>query len=743
MDPDGEERPITALIDPPADSPALAGLDPDQRRAVTAVLGPVLVVAGAGSGKTRVLTHRIAHLIGDHGVAPDQVLAITFTNKAASEMASRVASLVGPRLSERMWVTTFHKTGVRILRRELGRLGYRSGFSIVDGQDAQRIVTGIMKDLGIDDKRLPPRAVLAAIGRAKDELVDHETFRSRADGYLEERIAEVYPRYEQALRKAHSLDLDDLIVRTVEVFELFPEVLAAWQRRFRFLMVDEYQDTNHAQYRLVTQLASAERNLMVVGDPDQGIYSFRGATIRNILEFEQDYPDAVVVPLTRNYRSTRTVLDAANAVIANNRGRMPKDLWTDGEQGVAILVHRASDEHEEAAFVAGVATEHVEGGGSLDDVAVFYRTNAQSRVLEEVLIRVGVPYRVVGGVRFYERREIKDVLAYVRLLVNPDEDVAVRRVINVPRRNIGERTIDAIGAFAARNDLTLMDACRRAEEVPGLTTRAVGAVGSFVDLLDLLRTELEEGLGVGELIERVWDRTGYLRELQAEGTVEALGREENLRELRSVADEVVARAEDDAATRGAEGVLNLLETIALVNDQDALDGGGDGAVTLMTLHTAKGLEFPVVVITGMEDGVFPHQRSVGDPQELEEERRICYVGITRARERLVLTHAEHRTLWGGLAYNPPSRFLGELPAELVEERGLPAAGVRSARGGIEPADPSAWDGLAVGDRVRHPRFGRGRVMALDGEGARAQATVAFDDAGRKHLLLAYAGLRPD
>ncbi|MEY3019119.1 MAG: hypothetical protein RLZZ272_103 [Actinomycetota bacterium] len=707
------------------------------------MLGPVLVVAGAGSGKTRVLTHRIAHLIGEHGVAPEQVLAITFTNKAASEMAGRVSALVGSRVGERMWVTTFHKTGVRILRRELGRLGYRSGFSIVDGQDAQRIVAGILKDLGIDDKRLPPRAALAAISRAKDELVDHETFRSRADGFLEERIAEVYPLYEQALRRANSLDLDDLIVRTVELFELFPDVLAAWQRRFRFLMVDEYQDTNHAQYRLVAQLASAERNLMVVGDPDQGIYSFRGATIRNILEFEQDYPDAVVVPLTRNYRSTQNVLDAANAVIANNLGRLPKDLWTDGERGAPILVHRASDEHEEAALVASIATEHVEGGGSLDEIAVLYRTNAQSRVLEEVLIRAGVPYRVIGGVRFYERKEVKDVLAYVRLLVNPDEDVAVRRVINVPRRAVGDRTVDALGAFAARHDLTLMEACRRAEEVPGLGGRAVGAVTSFVDLLDLLRTELEEGLGVGELIERVWDRTGYLRELQAEGTVEALGREENLRELRSVADEVAARAEDDAASRGPEGVLALLEAVALVNDQDALEGGGDGAVTLMTLHTAKGLEYPVVVITGLEDGVFPHARSIGDADALEEERRLCYVGITRARERLLLTHAEHRTLWGGLAYNPPSRFLGELPPAVIEERGLPVTIARGTRPTNTAEDPSAWAGLAIGDRVRHPRFGPGRVMALEGEGARAQATVRFDEAGQKQLLLAYAGLRPD
>jgi len=718
----------------------LEGLNPAQLAAVTTVDGPVLVIAGAGSGKTRVLTHRIAYLLRERGVSPGAVLAITFTNKAASEMAARVSRLVGDRVGERMWVTTFHKTGVRILRRDLTRLGYRNGFTIVDQADSQRLIAQIAKEVGIDEKRLPPRAIQSAISRAKDELVDFETYRQRADDFTERQIAEVYPLYEARLRRANSLDLDDLIVKTVELLQLFPEVLESYHRRFGYLMVDEYQDTNHAQYVLIHLLAGEQRNLMVVGDPDQGVYSFRGATIRNILDFTTDHPDATVIPLTQNYRSTQTVLDAANAVIAHNRARTPKDLWTDADRGEPIVRHRAADEHEEAAFVARTCEEHVEREGSLDDVAVFYRTNAQSRVLEEVLVRSGLPYRVIGGTRFYDRREVKDVLAYLRLIVNPDDDVSVRRVINTPRRNIGDVTVDALGVFAVREDITMMEACRRAEEVPGLASRAVGAVRSFVDLLDLLRTEAEHDLELGELIERVWDRTGYMRELQAEGTIEALGREENLRELRSVAQEIAERAGEEVVTRGAEGVLLLLESVALVNDQDALDGADDGAVTLMTLHTAKGLEFPLVIITGMEDGVFPHVRSLGDAEQLEEERRLAYVGITRARERLVLTYADHRSLWGGLSYNPPSRFLEEVPAHLVTATDPSAIPTAPRRTAVHSIGTASTPEVSVGDTVVHPRFGRGRVAALEGEGERRQATVDFEGEGRKHLLLAYAGL---
>jgi DNA helicase II / ATP-dependent DNA helicase PcrA len=723
-----------------ADFPLLEGLNPAQREAVQTVDGPVLVVAGAGSGKTRVLTHRIAHLIRDHHVNPFEILAITFTNKAAGEMAERVGGLVGDRLSDRMWVTTFHKACVRILRRELTRLGYRSGFTIYDAQDSQRLIAQLAKQLGIDDKRLSPRAIQTAISNAKDELVDFETYKQRAGGWPEIQVADVYEAYQDRLFRANALDFDDLIVKTVELFQLFDPVLEHYQQRFRYLLVDEYQDTNRAQYHLVNQLAGGHRNIMVVGDPDQGVYSFRGATIQNILDFEKDFSDATVIPLVQNYRSTQTILDASNAVIRHNAARQPKELWTDRGLGDPVVRYRADDEHDEAAFVAEEVEKLRTEGYSFDDVAVFYRTNAQSRVLEDVFIRVGLPYRVIGGVRFYERKEIKDVLAYARLLVNPDDDVSARRIVNTPRRGIGDRTVEAIDWHARREGTSFLDACRQAEHVQGLASRAIGAVTSFVDLLDGLRTALEHDLAVPDLIEDIWSRTGYLRELQAERTIEALGREENLRELKSVATEVHERG--GGATGGA-GLVAFLESVTLVSDQDQLEDAEEGTVTLMTLHTAKGLEYPVVFLVGLEDGVFPHVRSLGETSELEEERRLAYVGMTRAEDRLYLCHADHRTLWGGTSYNPPSRFLEEVPDELVEQRGssrrpgssTPARRVRDAEvlevGGAE---------FRVGDRVVHTKFGQGRIAELSGEGERAEATVDFADAGRKHLVLAYAPL---
>jgi DNA helicase-2/ATP-dependent DNA helicase PcrA len=736
------------------ESPLLVGLNEAQRQAVETVDGPVLVIAGAGSGKTRVLTHRLAHLIGHHGVPADRLMAITFTNKAAGEMQARVRGLVGARHADRTWVTTFHKTGVRILRREAAALDLKPSFTIYDGQDAQRLVTKLSKDAGLDDKRLPPRAIQNIISRAKDELVSAAMFRERASGWPDEAVAQVYTAYELALRRAHALDLDDLIVRTVELFRAHPDVLERYRQRFTHLMVDEYQDTNRAQYHLVQLLASAHRNLMVVGDPDQGVYSFRGATIRNILDFEQDYPDATVVPLTRNYRSTRTILAAANAVIAHNRGRTPKDLWTEAEDGPPVTRYHATDEQDEAMAVVREVEDHVRRGGSLDDVAVFYRTNAQSRVLEDALMRVSVPYRVVGGVRFYERREVKDVLAYLQLIANPDDDVAFRRVINVPRRGIGDRSVAALEARALGRATSLMDAARDADLVEGLGLRAVGAVRSFVALLDSLRTELEYGMGIAQLVEAVWERTGYLRELQAEGTIEALGREENVRELRSVAHSIVNDAVD-VPDGGQEALRALLDAVTLVNDQDQV-ADGEGAVTLMTLHTAKGLEFPLVVVTGLEDGVFPHVRSLSDTAELEEERRLCYVGMTRAEQRLVLTHADRRTLWGGVAYNPPSRFLEEIPEQLVVRRGSVVAptptrlaSARSSGGderragrrgsaGIDVVDLD--EGFRPGDTVLHPRFGRGVVLEVAPAGDDHEVSVDFEEVGMKHLMLAYAAL---
>jgi DNA helicase II / ATP-dependent DNA helicase PcrA len=729
--------------------PLLEGLNPAQREAVETVSGPLLVVAGAGSGKTRVLTHRIAHLVKDHDVNPFELLAITFTNKAATEMAERVGQHVGARVARRMWVTTFHKTGVRLLRRELPRLGYASSFTIYDGQDSLRLVTQIAKDLGVDDRRLPPRGIRDAISKAKDELLDHESYAARVSGWPEDQIADVYRAYEDRLRRANALDFDDLIVKTVEVLQLFDGVREHYQQRFRHLLVDEYQDTNRAQYHLVQLLTGAERNVMVVGDPQQGVYGWRGATIRNILDFEHDHPDAKVVVLDRNYRSTQTILDVANAVIRSSPVERRAELWTDRELGAPVVRYRADDEHDEAAFVSEEVEKLVTSDGyAFSDVAVFYRTNAQSRVLEDVLLRVGTPYKVIGGVRFYERKEVKDVLAYLRLLINPDDDVSARRVVNTPRRGIGDRTVEAIDWHARREGISFLAAARDAAHVQGLAARAIGAVEAFVDLLDGLRTELDHDLPLTELFQHLLDRTGYLRELQAERTIEALGRVEVLEELGSVFREFHERraeattgAADPGASTGPDGLAAFLESVTLVSDADELDEeDAQGAVTLMTLHTAKGLEYPVVFLVGLEDGVFPHVRSLSDPQQLEEERRLAYVGFTRAQDRLYLAHADHRTLWGGTSYNPPSRFLDDLPADLVEQRGATSTTSAGKRARDREVIELAGAEFTVGDTVVHTKFGSGRIAALSGEGERAEATVDFADAGRKHLVLAYAPL---
>ncbi len=714
-------------------SDLVAGLNEEQQRAVQAVDGPVLVIAGAGSGKTRVLTHRIAHLVRDHDVNPFAILAITFTNKAAGEMAERVGQLVGTRLGQRMWVTTFHKACVRILRRDLKRLGYGSSFTIYDGQDTRRLIARILKDLGIDDRRITPRSVQHAISSAKDELIDFETFKSQAEGYPDRLVGDVYETYQHQLTANNALDFDDIIMRTVELFQIFPDVLEHYQERFSHLMVDEYQDTNRAQYHLVNMLAAGHRNLMVVGDESQSIYRFRGADIRNLMDFERDFPDATVIALTRNYRSSQTILDAANTVIRHNTERREKHLWTDRGLGVAAVRYHADDEHDEAAWVSEeVERLRREEGVTFDQVAVFYRTNAQSRVLEEVFVRVGTPYRVIGGVRFYERKEIKDLLAYARILVNPADEESVRRVINVPRRGIGDKTQQALADFARRESVTFLDACRRVEELTTLGPRAVSAVSGFVALLDELVGLVDSGTSLPEFIEALWDRTDYMADVQAEKTIEALSREENLRELQSVAREFHERTPEATLT-------DFLESVTLVSEQDQLDAD-EGSVTLMTLHNAKGLEFPVVFMVGLEDGVFPHVRSLTDPVELEEERRLAYVGITRAEDRLYLTHADHRTLWGGSSYNPPSRFLREIPPELVEQRSSRKTGSAARR--VRDAEVLSFGGeeFAVGMRVVHTKFGEGAIASLAGEGEQAEATVDFDSVGRKQLLLAYAPL---
>ncbi len=736
-----DRLPSAEAVWEPTDSLLFDDLNPTQREAVAATEGPVLVVAGAGSGKTRVLTYRIAHLIGDLGVSPQSILAITFTNKAADEMKERVARLVGG-VSRSMWISTFHSACVRILRREAHRLGYRSSFSIYDDADSLRLVAMCLSDLDLDPKRFPPKGVRAAISNAKNELVDFETYRSQGTGFYHEQVADIYRLYQQRLLEASAMDFDDLLMVTVELLDAFPEVLRHYQERFRYVLVDEYQDTNRAQYLLVRQLTAGHRNLCVVGDSDQSIYAFRGADIRNILEFEQDFPDARTVVLEQNYRSTGTILEAANAVIANNAQRKPKHLWTDQGPGDPIVRYEADDEHDEAGFVVDEIAKLEDAGYDLGDVAVFYRTNAQSRVVEEVFVRAGIPYSVVGGVRFYERREVKDLLAYLRVLVNPDDQVALKRIVNVPKRGIGATSIAHLDRFAQAEGISFYEALRRSGEVPQLATRAQRQVAEFMALLAELQRKAEES-GPRAAVEAVLSDSGYLAELEAERTVEALGRVENLRELMSVAEEFEAAGEgsvvDGEEFDGFSGLRKLelfLESVSLVSDIDELEEGAETA-TLMTLHNAKGLEYPVIFMIGMEDGVFPHLRALGDPAELEEERRLCYVGITRAQHRLYLTSAWSRMLWGGTNFNPPSRFLGELPEQLVSK-----AEKRVRRPEAAPAGPRVDAGdIAAGDRVRHDKWGLGTVQEVVGSGDRAEAVVVFDEEGKKRLLLAWAPLQ--
>ena len=722
------------------DSELLESLNPSQRHAVAAVDGPVLVVAGAGSGKTRVLTYRIAHLIRDLGVSPYAILAITFTNKAATEMRERVARLVGGNVADGMWVSTFHSACVRILRREAPRLGYRSSFSIYDEADSLRLVTLSVKDLDLDPKRFPPKAIRAAISKAKNELIDYETYAQSDSGFYHEKVADVYRLYQQRLVEASAVDFDDILMLTVEIFRAFPEVLAHYQDRFRYILVDEYQDTNHAQYALVKLLAAGHRNVFVVGDSDQSVYAFRGADMRNILDFEKDYDDARVVLLEQNYRSTQNILDAANAVIANNAARKPKRLWTDEGAGDPVFAFEAEDEHEEAAFVAEQIRDLERDGVALSDVALFYRTNAQSRVIEEVFVRYGLAYQVVGGLKYYDRREVKDAVAYLRAVVNPDDQVALKRVINVPRRAIGDTSVAHVDRFAERAGIGFMEGLRRADRNDRLTARAQRSIGEFVSIIDHLRERIDDGPRA--VIQAVLDETGYLDMIRAERTIEAMGREENLRELVSaVADfeengPVTMGPADWAELNPAARLELFLESISLVADVDSMEETDQ--VTLMTLHNAKGLEFPVVFVTGMEEGVFPHMRSLGDPDQLEEERRLAYVGITRAEQRLYLTRAWNRNLYGQSQYNGPSRFLSEVPEELLNTmkrtKQLKHAAADASHPTVSDAD------ITSGDLVRHAHWGDGIVREVVGSGDRAEAVVEFDE-GDKRLLLAWAPLK--
>ncbi|MQY35273.1 ATP-dependent DNA helicase UvrD1 [Streptomyces sp. RB17] len=764
---------------PALDSAALLeGLNDNQRAAVVHAGSPLLIVAGAGSGKTRVLTHRIAHLLAERHVHPGQILAITFTNKAAGEMRERVEQLVGPRANA-MWVMTFHSACVRILRRESKKLGFTSSFSIYDAADSKRLMALVCRDLDLDPKRFPPKSFSAKISNLKNELIDEEDFAAQATDGFEKTLAQAYALYQSRLREANALDFDDLIMTTVNLLRAFPDVAEHYRRRFRHVLVDEYQDTNHAQYALVRELVgtgepSAEEadtppgeydlppaELCVVGDADQSIYAFRGATIRNILQFEEDYPNATTILLEQNYRSTQTILSAANAVIERNESRRPKNLWTNAGQGARITGYVADTEHDEAQFVADEIDRLVDAReAKAGDVAVFYRTNAQSRVFEEVFIRVGLPYKVVGGVRFYERKEVRDVLAYLRVLANPEDSVPLRRILNVPKRGIGERAEAMIDALSQREKISFPQALKRVDEAYGMAARSTNAVKRFNTLMEDLRTIVESGAGPATVLEAVLERTGYLAELQASTDPQDETRIENLQELAAVALEFEQeRAEGETGT-----LADFLEQVALVADSDQIpdeDEDGSGVITLMTLHTAKGLEFPVVFLTGMEDGVFPHMRALGQTKELEEERRLAYVGITRARERLYLTRSALRSAWGQPSYNPPSRFLEEIPATHVDWKRTggaapvssgPASGIAaslsSTRSRSSASGASGFAtrrttekpvvALAVGDRVTHDQFGLGTVVAVKGTGANAEATIDFGDAKPKRLLLRYA-----
>jgi len=773
----------------------LASLNPDQLDAVVHRGGPLLVVAGAGSGKTRVLTHRIAHLIHD-GVPPSSILAITFTNKAADEMKHRVAALVGP-MVKAMWVCTFHSACVRILRAHGDALGYPRTFSIYDQSDAQRLAGYVIRDLGLDAKRFPPRAVHGQISIWKNELVTPEQALVKADNPFTRKHAEVYVDYQARLAKAGAMDFDDLLMKTVQLFREHPDVLAHYQQRFQHVLVDEYQDTNMAQNEIAMSLAAQSGQVTIVGDHDQSVYGWRGADMRNILQFEEAFDDVTTIVLDQNYRSTQTILDAANAVIRNNPDRKEKHLWSEKGSGDRIMRYHAEDEGDEATFVARtMQSVQRESHAMWKEMAAFYRTNAQSRVLEEAFMRFGIPYKVVGGTRFYDRREIKDAMGYLRAVVNPADEVSIKRVLNVPKRGVGEGSVAKLDAFAKADGITFAEAMRHAQEA-GLTGPAARGVESFVRLLDEMSLlAAEEGIGPGDLLQAVMDGSGYLAELEAEmeGSVEAAGRLENIGEMIGSAREF---------TR----IDEFLEQVALVADTDEITD--DDKVVLMTLHSAKGLEYPVVFLVGMEEGLFPSSRALTEPTQMEEERRLAYVGITRAQQKLFVSHAWSRQLFGTTNYSPPSRFLDEIPAELVEQSGAiggrnsygrqsyrgrsgsggggygggapPAykrrdaddeagssritSGSRSPVSSFDPDDDVDWHrervvdaalaagrreptqsnsqdlGLRIGDDVEHPAFGEGVIIEIRGQGDRAEATIRFREAGTKHLSLAWAPLK--
>jgi len=701
----------------------LADLNPAQREAVLATEGPLLVIAGAGSGKTRVLTYRVAHLIHAVGVKPNELLAITFTNKAAGEMRERLEHLLG-RSSRGLWVLTFHAACGRILRREAQRLGYRSNFTIYDQADQIRLVKQCLEELERDPKRFTARGIHSQISNAKNRLVGPDEYSRRVQSFYDQTVADAYGLYQRRLFQSNAVDFDDLLMLTVDVLERFPEAREKWESAFRYILVDEYQDTNHAQYRLLQLLAGTHRNLCAVGDPDQSIYAFRGADINNILDFERDFPGTRTIALEQNYRSTNSILTGANAVIAHNRERKPKDLWSELGEGEPVRVVEVEDEHAEGRFVAAGIATLVEEGFNGDEVAVFYRTNAQSRVLEDVLVRQGVAYQVIGGPRFYERAEIKDVIAYLQAIDNPYDAVSLIRIANRPRRGIGDASVARLQTWADAQGRSLWEAMEFADDA-GVGAAPLRAVQGFRTLMQSLQSGALE-LAVPDLVQRVLEQSGYLDTLEAERTIEAQGRIENLQELVGVAREYQETAEEPSLS-------HFLQEISLYSDQDAMRGE-ESLVTLMTLHNAKGLEFRAVYLIGMEEGIFPHARSI-EEQGIEEERRLCYVGMTRAKELLTLTHASSRSLWGSRGYNLPSRFLDELPGTAERERLRPASW--SQYGAQEVALRENVPSLSTGDSVRHSTLGEGVVTQIEPGGV---VTVRFEDGSERRLMLDYAPL---
>ncbi|MGM0472299.1 MAG: DNA helicase PcrA [Bacillota bacterium] len=709
----------------------LDGLNPQQKEAVQHQDGPLLVLAGAGSGKTRVLTHRIAYLIQEYNVEPYNILAVTFTNKAATEMQERIERLIAQD-SEELWMSTFHSIAVRILRREIGKLGYDSNFTIYDTTDQKSLIKQIIKEeLDLDTKQFKPRSILNQISNAKNELIDVATYQQRVGSYFERVIGEIYELYQKRLKENNALDFDDLIMKLVELFREYELVLEYYQQRFRYILIDEYQDVNQAQYELVNLLAAQHQNICVVGDDDQGIYGFRGADVSNILNFEEDYPESKVIKLEQNYRSTKKILDAAYQVVRHNQGRKAKKLWTANDEGAPLEYYKARSGKEEAVYIAHQIEQLSQGELNYDDIAILYRTNAQSRILEEVLMKEGIPYRMVGGLKFYERKEIKDILAYLRVLYNPNDDVGLGRIINVPKRGIGATTVERLTNFASEQNITLYQAVQRVDEIESISSRFSNKVAEFGELITYYRSRLEE-LNALELTTELLDEIGYIRELEAKGTPEAKNRIENIEEL-------LAGIEEYVESEGESNLGGYLEEVALVSDIDRVDDDA-AAVMMMTLHSAKGLEFPAVFLTGLEEGIFPHSRSIDSKEEIEEERRLCYVGMTRAQEKLYLTHARSRKVYGQSSYNPASRFLDEIPSDLFADNDEQSVSSQSSAANKQStADDS--EEYTVGDQVEHPKWGVGRIVNTEGSGSDLQLSVAFPDQGVKELILSYAPLK--